>query len=132
LVDHRKLARNAHNFGYRGHCLTKSRRYSTTFKQLRADREAFAHAQLLAHSRDKSQLTIAAAAPDERRAHFELVGIGHFTAVEDLLAEHGRAREREGRRAGREALACALVDRATIEGRHDGDGACRHAVSHAA
>ena len=35
-----RLAACAHAFGYRGHCLTKSRRYSTTFKQLRADREA--------------------------------------------------------------------------------------------
>jgi hypothetical protein len=34
-----RLAACAHAFGCRGHCLTKSRRYSTSFKQLRADRE---------------------------------------------------------------------------------------------
>ena len=34
----------AHAFGYRGHCLTKSRRYSTTFKALREAREAYVHA----------------------------------------------------------------------------------------
>jgi hypothetical protein len=50
-----RLAACAHAFGYRGHCLTKSRRYSTTFTQLRADREAWVHAQLLAHSRDATQ-----------------------------------------------------------------------------
>jgi hypothetical protein len=103
-VADRKLARNAHNFGYRGHCLTKSRRYSTTFKQLRADREAFVHEQLLKRSRDRSQLAIAAAAPERRRGRFDAVGFGHFTTVEDFLAEQGRAREREARRIAREEL----------------------------
>ena len=66
-LDDRRLARNAHAFGYRGHCLTKSRRFSTTFKQLRADREAHVLEQILARSRDESQLAIAAAAPEQRR-----------------------------------------------------------------
>jgi Replication initiator protein, pSAM2 len=103
-VADRKLGRNAHNFGYRGHCLTKSRRYSTTFKQLRADREAFVHEQLLKRSRDRSQLAIAAAPPEQRRGRFDAVGFGHFTTVEDFLAEQGRAREREARRIAREEL----------------------------
>jgi hypothetical protein len=51
----RRLAKTAHAFGYRGHCLTKSRRYSTTFKALRAAREAFVHAGLLARSSDAIQ-----------------------------------------------------------------------------
>jgi hypothetical protein len=34
----RRLAACAHTFGYRGHCLTKSRRYSTTFGDLRQGR----------------------------------------------------------------------------------------------
>jgi hypothetical protein len=38
LAD-RRLAATAHQLGYRGHCLTKSRRYSTTFKALREARE---------------------------------------------------------------------------------------------
>jgi hypothetical protein len=103
-LDGRKLARNAHAFGYRGHCLTKSRRYSTTFKQLRADREAHVLQQILARSRDESQRAIAAAAPDERRGRFEFVGQGHRSDVEALLAEQGRAREREMRRIAREEL----------------------------
>jgi hypothetical protein len=103
-VADRGLARNAHAFGYRGHCLTKSRRYSTTFKQLRADREAFVHAQILARSRDKAQLAIAAAAPDQRRGVYEFHGQGHFTTLQGLLAERGRAREREMRRIAREEL----------------------------
>jgi hypothetical protein len=39
-----RLAACAHAFGYRGHCLTKSQRYSTTFKALRQAREAWVHA----------------------------------------------------------------------------------------
>ena len=35
----RRLGASAHAFGYRGHCLTKSRRYSTNFKALREARE---------------------------------------------------------------------------------------------
>jgi hypothetical protein len=90
----------AHAFGYRGHCLTKSRRYSTTFKQLRADREAYVHEQILARSRDATQRALAAAV--ERTATFDVAGIGHVTASDQYyaLAEHARARER--RRIGRE------------------------------
>jgi hypothetical protein len=56
----RRLAACAHTLGYRGHCLTKSRRYSTTFTALREARERHVHEQLLARSRD--------AAPQARRA----------------------------------------------------------------
>jgi hypothetical protein len=43
----RRLAACAHAFGYRGHCLTKSRRWSTTFKDLRQVREDHVRGQLL-------------------------------------------------------------------------------------
>jgi hypothetical protein len=101
-LAHRRFGAYAHALGYRGHCLTKSRRYSTTFKALRQEREAFVHEQLLRRSGDRAQRAIAAAAAQERRGAFELVGVGHFTAVEDFLAEQGRAREREARRIARE------------------------------
>lgn len=103
-LDDRKLARNAHAFGYRGHCLTKSRRYSTTFKQLRADREAHVLEQLRASSRDESQRAIATAAPEQRRGVFDFAGQGHRTEAERVLAAEGRAREREMRRIAREEL----------------------------
>ena len=61
LAD-RRFAACAHALGYRGHCLTKSRRYSTTFKALRQARERHVHEQLLARSRDAAQRAIAAAA----------------------------------------------------------------------
>ena len=47
-----RLARCAHQNGYRGHCLTKSRRYSTTFVALRQAREQWIHERLLAAGED--------------------------------------------------------------------------------
>jgi len=42
-----RLRRYAHQAGYRGHFCTKSRSYSTTFTALRAERQAWANAQLV-------------------------------------------------------------------------------------
>jgi hypothetical protein len=105
-----RLAACAHAFGYRGHCLTKSQRYSTTFKQLRADREAWVHEQILARSKDATQRALAEA--EERTVMLEVDGIGHVTASDQqyALAEHARARER--RRIGREEC-CDQPSRAT-------------------
>jgi hypothetical protein len=41
------LRRWAHMLGFRGHFLTKSRRYSTTFKVIRGDRRAYRMAETL-------------------------------------------------------------------------------------
>ena len=60
----------AHALGYRGHCLTKSRRYSTTFKALREARERHVHEQLLARSTDAAQRALAGAV--ERRGELPL------------------------------------------------------------
>jgi hypothetical protein len=98
LAD-RRFARCAHTLGYRGHCLTKSRRYSTTLKALREAREAFVHEQLLAHETDPRRR------PVERSASFRYVGQGHLTAADALLASSAAARAREQRRAAREACA---------------------------
>ncbi|HVV09224.1 replication initiator [Amycolatopsis sp.] len=43
------LRRWAHMLGFRGHFLTKSRRYSTTFKVIRGDRAAYRLAETLEH-----------------------------------------------------------------------------------
>jgi hypothetical protein len=99
----RRLAKCAHAFGYRGQCLSKSRHYSTSFTQLRGDREWHVHAQLLARSRDATQRAIAAA--EERFAAFEYVGIGHVTAADAFLAASAASRAREHRRLAREARA---------------------------
>jgi hypothetical protein len=88
--------------GYRGHCLTKSRRYSTTFTALREARERHVHEQLLARSRDTAQRTLAELDPSERIASFQYVGRGHITAADALLAASAAARARENRRIARE------------------------------
>ncbi|MGC0316227.1 replication initiator [Kitasatospora acidiphila] len=46
-LEHLRLRLWAHMFGYRGHCLTKTRAYSTTFRQLRADRARFERRHLV-------------------------------------------------------------------------------------
>jgi hypothetical protein len=101
LAD-RRLGQCAHALGYRGHCLTKSRRYSTTFKALREARERHVHQQIVARSADVAQRAIAEAT--ERIASFRYVGQGHLTAADALLASSAAARARENRRLAREAL----------------------------
>jgi hypothetical protein len=98
----RRFGPCAHTLGYRGHCLTKSRRYSTTFTALRADRQRHVHEQLLARSDDAAQRALAGAA--ERNASFRFDGIGHLTAADALLASSAAARARDQRRAARETL----------------------------
>ena len=41
-VDETRMRRWAHQFGFGGHCFTKSRRFSTTFKALREARATYA------------------------------------------------------------------------------------------
>jgi hypothetical protein len=101
LAD-RRLAACAHQLGYRGHCLTKSRRYSTTFTALRKAREQYVHEQILACSRDSTQRALAGAS--ERIASFRYAGQGHITAADELLAASAAARARDQRRVAREAL----------------------------
>ena len=114
LAD-RRFARCAHTLGYRGHCLTKSRRYSTTFRALREAREAFVHEQLVAREPDPMRRPVA------RLASFRYVGQGHLTAADALLASSAAARAREQRRAAREALSPAQIGEATNEGRRHGN-----------
>ena len=95
-----RLAACAHALGYRGHCLTKSRRYSTTFKALRQAREQHVHAQLLARSGDATQRAIAGAT--ERVSSLRYAGLGHLTAADAFLAASAAARAREQRKAARE------------------------------
>jgi hypothetical protein len=110
----RRFGASAHQFGYRGHCLTKSRRYSTTFKALREAREQYVHEQLLARSNDAAQRALAGAI--ERVANFRFAGQGHLTAADELLALSAAARAREGRRLGREELCVSLAGREVEKG----------------
>jgi hypothetical protein len=100
----RRLAACAHAFGYRGHCVTKSRDYSTTFKNLREDRERHVYQQLLARSSDATQSKLAQLAPEQRVTAFEFIGVGHLTTADAYLAAQAAARAREHRELAREAL----------------------------
>jgi hypothetical protein len=92
LAD-RRFARYAHAIGYRGHCVTKSRRYSTTFKALRQAREDHVRARLT----DESQ-------PAKRDSQLRYAGIGHDTAADAFLARSAYERRRRARILAREAL----------------------------
>jgi hypothetical protein len=99
----RRLAACAHAFGYRGHCLTKSRRWSTTFTNVRQAREDYVREQLIAKG-DRVQRELAQLDDAERIAAFEFVGVGHLTTADAWLAAQAAARARENRELAREAL----------------------------
>jgi hypothetical protein len=99
----RRLAACAHTFGYRGHCLTKSRRYSTNLGTLRQDRADHIRQQLLANGTQR-QRDLAQTAPERRIGRFEFVGVGHLTTADAHLAAQAAARAREHRQLAREAL----------------------------
>jgi hypothetical protein len=99
----RRLAACAHTIGYRGHCLTKSRRFSVNFKDLRQARVDHVREQLLENG-DQRQRDLAQAAPERRVTRFEFVGIGHLTTADAYLAAQAAARAREHRQLAREAL----------------------------
>jgi len=96
--DFRALRRWAHMLGYRGHFATKSRRYSTTMRALRAARREWQRRQhpIGQHHGDKTIVTL---------TDLEWAGRGWRTAGDALLALSAAARAREHRRVGREELA---------------------------
>jgi hypothetical protein len=99
----RRLAACAHTIGYRGHCLTKSHRFSTNFKDLRQTRVDHVRDELLANG-DQAQRDLAQTAPERRITRFEFVGLGHLTTADAYLAAQAAARAREHRQLAREAL----------------------------
>ncbi|MER7772102.1 replication initiator [Kitasatospora sp. NPDC096140] len=92
-LQHMRLQAWAHMLGYRGHCLTKTRAYSTTYGQLRAARAE--HARGLYADWDSE--TVAEGA-------WRFVGTGHSPAealiaagiAEDLATNREVAREEAG------------------------------------
>jgi hypothetical protein len=98
--DFRALRRWAHMLGYRGHFATKSRRYSTTMRVLRAARRDWHRRQhpLTRHRADTAVVT---------DAHLEWAGRGWHTSGDALLALSAAARAREHRRVAREEMAVA-------------------------
>jgi hypothetical protein len=100
----RRLAACAHSFGYRGHCLSKSRGWSVRLKDLRDDRTRHVHQQILVRSSDRAQRELAQLDANARITAFDFVGVGHLTTADAYLAAQAAARAREDRELAREAL----------------------------
>ena len=79
----------AHTLGYRGHWLTKSKGWSTTFAELRARRQRWT---LTRAGIDPSTL-------EHRWGEWELHGVGHLSAGDAWLAASANADRRDQRRA---------------------------------
>jgi len=102
----RRLAAYAHSYGHRGHCMTKSRRWSVRLKDLHQVRVDHVHDRLLTEG-DEAQRALAELDAEQRIGRFEFVGVGHLTTADALLAAQAAARAREHRELAREALTTA-------------------------
>jgi len=98
--DFRALRRWAHMLGYRGHFATKSRRYSTTMRALRAARRDW-HRRQQPNARGHGDRTVI------RHTDLAWAGRGWRTSGDALLALSAAARAREHRRIAREEMAAA-------------------------
>jgi hypothetical protein len=92
-----KLRFWAHQLGYRGHVLTKSRRYSTTFKALGAVRVSWRVAR--ARKRSDPWGRPRAIGAVEFEACFEPIGVGWSLRGDPILAANLHERDSDGRRA---------------------------------
>src|SRR5205823_2611029 len=93
------LRRWAHVLGFGGHFATKSRRYSTTLRALRAARRAW-HRRWLVETREHAETPLVVGA-------FSYAGIGWRTTGDALLASTAAALARDRRRVAREETAPA-------------------------
>lgn len=87
----------AHTAGYRGHCLTKSRRFSTTFAELRANRQ-----QWRVDQKRTAEPNVETGMDDDTDgivSDWTFVGMGYTTAGDVWLAESIAEEERLARRA---------------------------------
>lgn len=99
-----RLRRCAHMLGFRGHCFTKSRRYSTTFTALRRARHEYVLRRLHPRGRrDPWDRPLSEGASDELR-RFRFMGLGYPTPGDAWLAERVADCDREQRRVAREEL----------------------------
>ena len=109
-----RLRRWAHTLGFRGHCFTKSRRYSATFTALRRARHEHVVRRLHPEGRlDPWGRPLSIGASSEV-GRFVFTGIGYRTPGDAWLAECAAARAREQRRVGREELSTAPGDAVVI------------------
>jgi hypothetical protein len=99
--DFKALRRWAHMLGYRGHFATKSRRYSTTMRTLRAARRDW-HRRQYAQARGHGDRTVI------RHTNLTWAGRGWRTTGDALLALSAAARARDHRGVVREESAMAI------------------------
>jgi hypothetical protein len=96
-VDEPRMRRWAHQFGFGGHCFTKSRRYGPTFKALREARATYAAGRSAPAGEQAAEsdhnLT--------RHKAWRYAGRGYPKAGDALLAVSSAARARERRLAAR-------------------------------
>lgn len=79
-LDELKTRRWAHMLGFRGHFLSKSRDYSTTFKQIRGDRRQYRHEAALEElGVGDDDVTVV--------NHWAMTSVGHDSPEEAELAE---------------------------------------------
>jgi phosphohistidine phosphatase SixA len=102
--------------------LSKSRRWSTTFKALREAREQHVRELLISgrYGAD-SQRVLAQLDPGQRISRFEFAGVGHLTTADAYLAAQAAAQARERRRLAREELRRCAVEHPR-RGRRKGAG----------
>jgi hypothetical protein len=106
-----RLRRWAHTLGFRGHCFTKSRRYSTTFTALRRARHEHVLARLHGGRRRDPWGRPWDAGETIEHKHYAFTGIGYRTLGDAWLAETGAASARERRRIAREELCASQLRR---------------------
>jgi hypothetical protein len=98
--DFKALRRWAHMLGYRGHFATKSRRYSTTMRAIRAARRDWKRRQhpVAQHAGEKTVISI---------TNLQWAGRGWRSAGDALLALSAAARAREHKQIAREEMTAA-------------------------
>ena len=98
--DWERMRRWAHQLGYGGHFFTKSRRYTATFRAVRAVRRTWIrrHADLDTQATDDAAVVVTS---------WAYLGIGWRTTGDALLAQTSAALARERRRIAREEAICA-------------------------
>ena len=108
---HARLRRWAHMLGYGGHFLTKARRYSTTFGELRAERIQYRrdHDDRHGEAADDPGHVLAAGMFDDDTplivGTLSFAGVGWHTIGDALLANTAAAQARDRQAIGREELA---------------------------
>jgi hypothetical protein len=97
-IDTKRMRRWAHQFGFGGHCFTKSRRHSTTFKALREARSAHAAGR----AREATDAGAKSGHNSIRLGAWSYAGRVYPKAGDALLAASAHARAHEHRRLARE------------------------------